>query len=369
MGGSETFTIETLTAIAANWPGIEMVLFTNRENHPCLKERFAAYDRVSLCRLNFRADNRFNRIIREQTELPFRARRAEIDVLWSPGCTAPALVHCPQVLTIYDMQFKTHPEDLTPTARQVTELLLKIGKHRCQKFLTLSEFAKQELIKYLNIPDTRIVVTPGAVNPKFAAKARDDYTDNVLMKILPDRDTPYILSVANSYPHKNLHTLVEAFSLVTDQIPHQLVIVGKPRRGEGQLQSALKKLKDGEGIIRVSGLTVDELNVVYQKARLFVFPSLYEGFGLPVLEALSSGLPVLTNRLASLPEVGGEYAQYVDEPTAGEFARKILETIAWDPAYRVKMTEGARNWARSFSWKTTAELTLQVLKSVQSQNN
>jgi glycosyltransferase involved in cell wall biosynthesis len=142
-----------------------------------------------------------------------------------------------------------------------------------------------------------------------------------------------------------------------------LVIVGKPRLGEGDIARSFLKLANPDRVTRIDRLTHIELTAFYQAADLFVFPSLYEGFGLPVLEAMMSGVPVVTTPRASIPEVGGKYAVYVNAPTPEEFASKILEILSWSPEYRAQFASSAKNWAKQFSWEKTATQTLISLKT------
>lgn len=351
VGGTETYLCKTLDAVCRIFPTIRLTLFTNIENHPVLCSMLSRYPQVGFSKLNFQAANRPIRIVREQTELPCKARKAGIDVMWNPGCTAPFMCHSPQVVTIHDMQYKMHPEDLSWSARLVTDLLIKAAAKRAHKFITISNFSKTEIIRFTSIPEEQLYVTPLA--------ADDIGCDGKKLDIL--QDTPYILTVANSYPHKNLHTLVDAFSRIEDKIPHRLVIVGKPRRGEKKLIESISRISDPNRVLRIQGLSHAELLSLYQSADLFVFPSLYEGFGLPVLEAMMAEVPVVTTRMASIPEVGGKYAIYVAKPTPEAFSQTILETMGWDRAYRSAFTAAAKRWAKTFSWEKTAEKTIQVL--------
>jgi len=311
-------------------------------------------------RLNFHATNRYVRIFCEQMELPLKARKVGVHVLWNPGYTAPIFTPCPQVLSILDMQYRRHPEDLTPIARIATDLLIKRTQQKVRQFITISRFSKSEIIHFTSIPHDKIHVTPLAVEDVDQNnKTRVELLELVSKWLEPD--VPYLLTIANSYPHKNIHTLVEAFERIEKQIPHRLVIVGKPRLGEGRLIESLSKISDPKRVVRIYGLSRPALFSLYRCAALFVFPSLYEGFGLPILEAMISETPVVTTKMASIPEVGGNCAVYVDKPTAEAFAEKILQVLGWDPAYRSSFLSEAKKWAKTFSWKRTAEKTVEIL--------
>ncbi len=326
VGGSEPYLCKTLDALCRNYHDVQITLFTNLENHSLLNSLFSRYTQVRFSILRFKATNRYNRILREQFELPFKVKQADVDVLWSPGYTAPGVVYCPQAVTILDMQYKRYPEDLTWLAIITTDLLLKIASFRAQRFLTISEFSKSEIIHFTNIPKEKIDVTYLAANDFAFNNLPDAEVSKFLSKRVPSTEK-YILTIANSYPHKNLHTLIDAFGKIVNQIPHQLIIIGKPRLGEGRVKNSCANLSQPDRVTRISGLNREELIALYQGADLFVFPSLYEGFGLPVLEAMMCKVPVVTTTKASIPEVGSDFAIYVNKPTSESFANKILDVI------------------------------------------
>ncbi len=304
VGGSETYLCKTLEAICRRFSAIKMTVFTNIENHSMLFSLLSRYPNASMSLLNFKAGNRFFRILREQTELPVRARKAGIDVLWSPGYTAPVLAPCPQVLSILDMQYRRYPEDLTRIARTVTDLLIKCAERCVQQFITISQFSKSEIIHFTTIPQDKIHVTPLATeNENNSQKTKAELFGDTSKWMKSSK--PYILAVANSYPHKNLHTLVESFSQLENRIPHRLVIVGKPRLGERHLIESLSRISNPERVIRIHGVPRSDLFSLYRCADLFVLPSLYEGFGLPILEAMMCEIPVITTKMGAIPEVGG----------------------------------------------------------------
>jgi glycosyltransferase involved in cell wall biosynthesis len=361
VGGTETYLRQTLQPMVEMYPNSVFILFTNRENNPVLQADLSQFSNVEYRMLNFRASNRFARIIREQTELPFRLNCENIDVLWSPGYTTPIFFTRPQVTTIHDMQYKRHPEDLSYLARIVTDVLVKSAARISRRVITCSRFSKEEIIRFTAARPNRVHAISEAVTGDFGQAPIPLYqhSANVLRSL---STKPYLLTVANTYPHKNIHTLIEAFGLVMSNIEHDLIIVGLPRRGETQVQEALSGLEDRIRIKRVSRLSTDEIISLYSFADVFVFPSLYEGFGLPVLEAMLAGVPVVTTRMGSIPETGGDFVVYADPPGKHSLAQKILEVLDWDPQQRENRVQKAKKRAETFSWKSTAVETFKVLK-------
>ncbi|TFG89572.1 MAG: hypothetical protein E4H15_09070 [Syntrophobacterales bacterium] len=148
VGGTETYLREVLLAMAKSFVDVEWVLFTNRENDGYLRRIFGEFPQFAFHPLPLRAMNRYARIIREQIDLPFRVAVSRVDVLWSPGYTAPFFVPCPQVVTIPDMQYRRYPEDLTFPARIATDILVRMAVKRCRCILTISEFSRREILTF-----------------------------------------------------------------------------------------------------------------------------------------------------------------------------------------------------------------------------
>ncbi len=360
VGGSETYLCETLLAMAREHPAVRLMLVTNRENDHWLRDRLGGYTQCTFHLLPIRATNRFLRISAEQIWLPWLLRKLKPDGLWSPGYTMPCWAPCRQVVTMLDMQYRTHPDDLTRLARLMTHVLVKMAARRADRILTISEFAKQEIIRYTACSPDRITVTHLGVDNAFAECADPGHKSGTTIhdpQPTTHNHQPYILAVANSYPHKNLHRLVEAFALLLDRIPHRLILVGQRRLGEPQLARALAKVP-AERIERLAHLSRPALITCYQSADLFVLPSLYEGFGLPVLEAMMAGVPVVTTRAGSIPEVGGDAVVYADGREVADLADQMGAVLAWSPAERQARIAAARQHAARFTWSATAQATL-----------
>ncbi|MDD4869618.1 MAG: glycosyltransferase family 1 protein [Kiritimatiellae bacterium] len=364
VGGTETYLRQTLLAMAEYFPEVHLVLFTNCENDSVLKNDLARFKQVSFDLLNFAASNRYTRIIREQMELPGRVKWSGADVLWSPGYTAPFFSSCPQIVTIPDMQYKTFPQDLTFLARFVTNVLVNMAVRRCRRIFAISNFAKGEISKYTGVDEAKIDVTYLAADPVFGKPIPFEERRSQLSSFMP-MDKPYILSVANTYPHKNMHMLMRVFGTIMKDIPHNLVVVGNPRLGEAEYRNALDSISDKSRVIRLQKLSIQQLVSLYQGCDLFAFPSLYEGFGLPVLEAMLAGVPVVTTKLASIPEVGGDCVFYADCHDVREFGVVIRKVLNMTLEEKRQWCEKAVSRAMSFSWKATADGMLRSFRTVQ----
>ncbi len=361
VGGSETYFTETLRALLSAHPEVAPVFFTTIENDAFMRATFGAACGAEFHRLNVRATNRVARILWEQLALPARLRRAGVDVLWSPGYTTPLAAAVPQVVSLLDMQYRRFPEDLVAPARWTTGALVQAAARHAACILTLSEFSRTELLRFTPARSERAVVTPLGVDAAFTAPISADERARLLAGLIPG-DAPYLLCVANSYPHKNLPLLADAFARLAQTLPHRLVLVGRPRRGEPALARALAASGLGPRIVRLAGVSRAALTALYQGADVFVFPSLYEGFGLPVLEALAAGAPVVSTREGALPEVGGTAVTYTSGRDPEALAVAIRAVVAWPPEIRAHHVAAGRAHALTFTWAATAGRTFDALR-------
>ena len=351
VGGSETYLLETLRALARRTNPPQFVLFTNVENHARLRAEFPAAEMVSC---GIAAANRYIRILAEQFKLPRLAARAGLDVLWSPGYTAPFRSACPQVVTMHDMQYKRFPADVTWLAARTMDVLYPGAARRCAAVIAPSEFARCEIVEFTGADPARVHVTLEGVDPVFWQRQPAPAAA---------AGGPYLLCVAHTYPHKNVALLVRAFSRLAADIPHRLVLAGKPRLGEPEVAAAVAAAPAGR-VVRIPDLAWTGLVTLYQHADWFVFPSLYEGFGLPVLEAMSAGTPVLTTREASIPEVGGDAVCYADGRDEAAFAAALRAAVALPDDARDRLVTAARTRAAGFTWDASVEKLWYVFRQV-----
>lgn len=360
VGGTETYLRNNLLSMVADNPQRKFVLFTTKDNEDVLRNDLIEFPNTSFVRLPFHAANRPLRILVEQFFLPWYVWRAKIDMLWSPGYTAPIVSSCPQAVTIHDLQYKTHPDDLSFLERKTLDFLVTSACRVCDAVITVSEFSRQEILRYDFASDEKVFAVLEGGDPAFTASSFAG-TVNPVTQLTKK---PYILCVAHTYPHKNVHILIDAFAQLATKISHDLVLVGKARRGEDRVLQSLGALPCKDRVHRLSNLEYSDLVTVYQGADLFVLPSEYEGFGLPILEAMLSGIPVITTYKASLPEVGGDYAVYVHENSPEHFSRTILDVINSNAEEKEKRILDAQAWAASFTWQKSATQIVQVLEKL-----
>jgi len=242
------------------------------------------------------------------------------------------------------MQYRRFPADVSWLAARALDVLYPATIRRCAALAVPSEFAKGEIVELLGADAGRILVTGEGVDPAFGTPVAAPTVAG---------EGPYLLCVAHTYPHKNVALLVRAFNRLAAEIPHRLVLVGRPQRGEREAAAALAASPPGR-VLQFANLPRSALIALYQAADWFVFPSLYEGFGLPVLEAMCAGAPVLATRAGAIPEVGGECICYVDGRDETEWAAALRAALALPRAERVRQIAAAQARAAACTWDSSA---------------
>jgi glycosyltransferase involved in cell wall biosynthesis len=288
---------------------------------------------------------------REQISVPLDLRREKADLFHAPHYVLPPLTPCRSVVTIHDCIHLRFPEYLpSRLGHAYARASLWSASRRAARILTVSEASKRDILHYFDVPESKIDVIPNAIDERFNLPPDLDQIQRVRERY--QLDDPFVLYAGNIKPHKNLERLIEAFHLFhTAGFEHvKLLIIGDEISKYATLRRAVHRLKLHKHV-RFLGFVSDEtLAALYRLAAVFVFPSLYEGFGLPPLEAMASGAPVITSNVSSLPEVVGDAAVLIDpyDPAAiAEAMRMVLS----DEAFRLQLRERGLVRARHFSWE------------------
>jgi len=290
----------------------------------------------------------------EQILFPYKKlRMGQIDILHVPYLNIPIFYRGKLAVTIHDLTPLKFPQFLPTKLHYVyCRFMIWLACKKAGKILTVSENTKKDIISFFNVDPNKISVTPLAAGEEFIHKDKSEVLYLQEKYNIP-ADKKVILYVGNLLPHKNLNRLLKAFDLLKNNDGCKLILVGKIF--EKRLQLDLNK----QIVISTGVVSQEELIDFYNLADLLVFPSMYEGFGLPVLESFACGTPVACSRTSSLPEVGGEFAFYFDPSDENDMAIQIEEAL------KSKQTpEELRDYALRFSWKKTAEQTLNALNSV-----
>ncbi len=286
----------------------------------------------------------------EQSVLPARVGRS---LLWSPCNTGPLAV-ARQVVTIHDCAFYDHPEGFSRKFAAWYDWLVPRLARRIRRIITISKFSRDRLLEYCRVSPDKVVVIPQGVDGRFRPLPAAEIGQARRELGLPPR---YVLCVGNLAPRKNLPRLLEAWRHVSPRFPDlSLVLVGAA--GAVFRDAGISTLPPS--VVQAGYLDDELLPAVYGGAELFVFPSLYEGFGLPVLEAMACGVPVLTSNVTSLPEVAGDAALLVDPYSVESMADGLARLLA-DARLREVLAQRGLARARTFTWDRTAQATWQVL--------
>jgi glycosyltransferase involved in cell wall biosynthesis len=275
----------------------------------------------------------------EQLLLPVAAARARARAIYSPANLAP-LAWPRNVVQIHDAAALRHPEWYSSAYVRWQRTVLPRVARRARMVITVSEFSRAELIEFLGVPGERIRVVPGGVDPRFSA-AID--TEPVLRRF--GLTKPYVLAVGDRGPRKNLEALRPAVGLLRRE-GIELVVAGGGR--SHQLGAALEGARD------LGYVPDDDLPALYAGARAFALPSLHEGFGLTVLEAMAAGVPVVASRRAALPEVVTGAGLLVDPDDWGLFCAAVVQA-ATDEQQRARLREQGRQVAARYTWQRAAE--------------
>jgi glycosyltransferase involved in cell wall biosynthesis len=330
--GDESYVSALLAELAELDHGLRLAAVTRRPD--LVPERVEA----------FRLDAR-SQILRMSVGMPrllrqLRPRLAHFQHVVAPGCP------CPAVVTIHDLSFERHPKLMSRSDRFVFSTMVPRSVRRAARVLAVSEWTKRDLVEHYGIPAKKVVVTPNGVDSLFAPKgARRD-------------GAPYALFVGTLQPRKDPLAALEALALVGRDL--RLVLVG-PDKGSGDEARRTAAKLGLEGRVEFAGhVEKQELAELYRGAACLVFPSRYEGFGLPVVEAMASGTPVVATAAGSIPEIAGDAAVLVEPGDAAALAGGIERALA----DRERLVPAGLERARRYSWAETARRTLAVYREL-----
>ena len=337
VGGTEIYLRNLLAALAEIDSTNEYVIFSNRETTDDLAPSAPHFIRAQQ---SVNASNRPVRILWEQTRLPFAVAQHRLDVLLNPGFTGPILCPCPQVTVFHDLQHKRHPEHFRWFDLPFWRLFLFCSAVISRRLIAVSASTRDDLLRYYPVDATRVCVIPHGVEPQFFEIARRR------------KPEPMILCVSTLHPHKNLDRLIRAFMQFRKSRPeYRLVIAGL----RGFAAERLDEIA-GDGVRLTGWITREELYGLFERAAAFVYPSTFEGFGMPVLEAMASGLPLACSRIEPLQSVALDAARYFD-PNSDEDLLAALNEVTLLIDNRAGIER-----ARQYSWQASARTTLEVIR-------
>lgn len=351
VGGTETYAVELLRSLAAARSTCDFIAFCGREAAPNLRNRGFPTN-VRIVELPVKCRNKPARVMAEQFLLPQYARRAKVQLLHSMGGTTPLRSGFTRVVTIHDLIFHHFPSTFPKPAQKGLKILVPAGARRADRVIADSQATRRDLIDLYGLPSAKIDVVylgsglsePASVTDEAELRARF---------ALGDR--PVVLTVAAALAHKNIDRLFAAMATLASRgLRPALVMAGHPGLELKRLTALAEQLGVGDQVHMTGWLEDADLAGFYRAAACFVFPSLYEGFGIPVLEAMKRGAPVASSNAASLPEVVGDAALTFDP--LDEFAiADAIERLLRDSELCDSLRLAGYDRARRFTWEAAAE--------------
>jgi glycosyltransferase involved in cell wall biosynthesis len=332
---------------------------------------------VLLCRLddaeglttlgeNFRpvVETAGNYSVTEQWKVPLALMREGVTLFHATHYVLPPLVRCSSVVTIHDCIHLMFPQYLpNRLAHAYARTSIRLAARRATRVLTVSESSKRDILRFVDVPPDRIDVIYNAFDDRFGVEPREEDVARVRERYQLHDD--FVLYAGNVRPHKNLGRLIEAFDLVRKRglSDLKLVLIGDDISRYAALRRAVHQHQLHNYVRFLGYLPEKTLAIMYRLAGVFVFPSLYEGFGLPPLEAMASGTPVVTSNVSSLPEVVGNAAVLVDPYDPGAIADGISSVLG-DETLRRDLRRRGLERAREFSWERSVRRIHEIYKEV-----
>ncbi len=297
----------------------------------------------------------------DQVGLCWQAWKKRPDLLFVPYFSAPMMYPGKKVMVVHDLVASKFAQHYSKTALAYWNGVLPASAKRVDHIITISENTKQDLVNELKIKEDKITVIPLAVNKKYKVLRDEDWIEETL-EGFGLKNNEFVLSVSTLEPRKNYERLIKAFA-GSKRREEKLVIVGKKGWGYEPIFDLVNKMNLKDSVIFLDYVKDNDLLALYNTCKFFVMPSLYEGFGLPPLEAMACGAPVIVSNRSSLPEVVGEAAMLVD-PYSVEDMQEKMNILLRQREIRKELEEKSLEQAAKFSWKKTAEETLKIFRKV-----
>lgn len=306
----------------------------------------------------------------KQVELPRLAQQQGCDVIFCTDFTVPLFASAKTVPVFYDGSFWVNPEHYNRYWRLLMNTFAIPAAKRSPAVVTISEFSRQEIATCTGIPQQRIMAIPIAAKTAASVQLTKTEIELILIRYGLHIDVPFILHVGVLEKRKNLVRLVEAFAQFLNQVdkPYQLVLLGQPAPKTNMddsenIRNTVERLGLHERV-QFTGYVPDaDLAAFYQGAKLFAFPSLYEGFGIPILEAFKNQLPVITARSSAIPEVAGDAALLFDPMDTASIAQAMLQ-VACDAGLCKTLIERGKKRSQYYNWDSTAKQLLALFEQI-----
>jgi len=301
--------------------------------------------------------------------LPIRLAQSGVDLLHIPWFYAPMWLPCRFILTVHDLTDLLYPPAGASSLAQAARLqMARRTLKRARRILAVSQSSKRDLARAFAVPESKIEVVYNALDERFIREPMPADADRILERHAVSY--PFVLYAGNIKPHKNLARMIEAFAVAKSELAGhpefanlKLLLIGDELTKHPDLRRAVVRTRVREDVRFLGFVPHSVLRVFYARARAFLFPSLYEGFGLPPLEAMAHGTPVVTSNVSSLPEVLDHAALLVNPENLFDIARGIRQVLTEEPLRRELVRRGHEQVKR-YSWERSAQQVLDVYRAV-----
>lgn len=300
----------------------------------------------------------------KQISLPTALKQDRVDVFHSLTSTIPFRRPCPTVVTFCDLFHEVYPELVPPRIRRKMHLAYRHAARRAERIIAISGNTKQDIVKYYKTPADKISVVYPGVNPFYMSPADDSGTSqNMSMLAGYGVKRPYLLHVGGLTENRNIDGILDALVILRCTHPEvSLVLVGRAFWGF-DLASRLAEKHLRDSVVHIKYLPNEDLRVLYNQAETLLLPSFCEGFGMPILEAMACGTPVVTSNMGAMPEAAGEAGLLVNPREATAIAEGVARILEDEKLKQALTTKGLEHAAR-FTWKSNAEQTIKVYRSL-----
>ncbi len=360
VGGTETYAVSLIKALAEIDQDNEYFVFVNQESSLLELTDAPNFHRI-VCK--FHATRRVVRYAWEQLLLPSQVRHYRLDLLHSLGYFGPLATPCPSIVTSCDLNYIALRSFIPAVRRCVVQFFSTQAAKRSAHVITISDFSKREICRFMRLDSDRVTVTH--LGPGWSDSSGDASLWSAIQDLyhLPQ---PYVVAFGGGSMHKNIPRLIKAFGKISKDFPHTLVLFGQLPSGLDPIQAATEA--GATNHIKVLGYVPrTHISPLLGHADLFVLPSLYEGFGMPVLEAQQADVAIVCSSAGSLPEVAGEGAVFFDPLSVDDMA-KTMHRCLIDSVLRAKLRRLGSANVKRFRWEKTAQETLAVYEKVYATN-
>jgi glycosyltransferase involved in cell wall biosynthesis len=356
-GGSVTYAKKVLAAMAVLDKETEYIIYINQD---CAVSDFKLGDNFTVRVLPFSYSSVYVRYLWEQFVLPSHMRKDKLDLVHSLGYVTPLFTRKTKVVSILDINYRGHGGQMKLMKRILLGTMVNLSARFSKKIITISYFSKDQIEKYTGVNTSKTIVTH--LSGSTDAPVDEKKLSGAVLEKYKISDK-YIIAFSSPSPHKNIRNLIIAFRILVDKLPElKLLLVGHQNKSEVLMEEIRNQGLSGN-VIFTGFVPDEEVNPLIAGAEVFVFPSRYEGFGIPLLDAQMCKIPIASSNAGSLPEVGGKSVNYFSPEDPKQMAEAIALFIE-DPERTKKVVEDGLINRSLFSWKKTAMETMKVYHDI-----